>query len=272
MKWHGIPTAEYKDFDNYEEAKAYLTSISHDVVIKADGLAAGKGVIIPTSKEEAIRALKNIMVNNLFGSAGSSVVIEEYLDGQEISVSTFSDGRTTASLPVGQDHKRLLEGDKGPNTGGMGVYAPVPAATSAVMETIENEILRPTFEGLRQQGECKRAVSKKDADDIIGRNFVGLLFTGIMLTRSGPKVLEYNARFGDPETQSIIPLLGEEFDLAEVMMACIEGRLDQVKIRISPMFACNVVIAAGGYPESSRRGDVVSIRPLPRGMSLFVVQ
>lgn len=160
MQQYGIPTAEYRTFRDFQEAEAYIMSISHQVVIKADGLAAGKGVIIPEKKEEAIQALTDIMINDKFGAAGSAVVIEEYLEGQEISVSTFSDGHTILSLPVGQDHKRILDGDKGPNTGGMGVYAPVPAVTPTMMEKINQEILRPTFDGLRQQGKSEGILAK----------------------------------------------------------------------------------------------------------------
>ncbi|EXJ82610.1 phosphoribosylamine-glycine ligase [Capronia epimyces CBS 606.96] len=253
MSRYRIPTAEYRTFTNFEEASAYINSVQHEVVIKADGLAAGKGVVIPATKVEAITALEDIMVNHHFGDAGSSVVIEEYLHGQELSVSTLSDGKTAVTLSTGQDHKRIRDGDQGPNTGGMGVYAPVPAATVSVMQRIESEILQPTFKGLRQEG----------------REFKGLLFTGIMLTDSGPKVLEYNARFGDPETQSIIPLLKAELDLAMVLLACTEGRLHEMEIKLSSRFACNVVVAAGGYPEGYRAGDVVEMEPLPKCCLLF---
>ncbi|KAI1625936.1 putative bifunctional purine Ade1 [Exophiala viscosa] len=249
MLRHGIPTAEYKTFTDFHAARAYVESIEHRFVIKADGLAAGKGVIIPSTKGEAIRALTDIMVNQHFGTAGSTVVIEEFLEGQEVSVSTLSDGTTTVTLPVGQDHKRIHVGDKGPNTGGMGVYAPVPAATPELLQRIKTEILRPTFEGLRRED----------------REFVGLLFTGIMLTPTGPKVLEYNARFGDPETQSLMPLLGPEVDLAEVMLACIERRLHEVEITVRTGYACNVVVAAEGYPGQYRTGDVVQFSSVPTG-------
>ncbi|EXJ90856.1 phosphoribosylamine-glycine ligase [Capronia coronata CBS 617.96] len=251
---HGIPTAEYRTFTDFEKARAYVDSVGHRVVIKADGLATGKGVMIPSTKDEAVRALQDILVNHHFGGAGTSVVVEEYLVGQELSVSTVSDGETTVTLSVGQDHKRVRDGDMGPNTGGMGVYAPVPAATRTIMERVETEILRPTFEGLRQEG----------------RVFKGLLFTGIMLTDSGPKVLEYNARFGDPETQSIIPLLGSDVDLALVLLACTKERLHEMQISFSPGFACNVVVAAGGYPESFRSGDIVEFEePLPGDCLIF---
>ena len=159
MRRHQIPTAEYRNFSDYELAKEYLAAIDHRVVIKVSGLAAGKGVIIPASKEEAQEALKEMMVGGKFGSAGSSVVIEEYLEGDEISISTFSDGTTTKTISPAQDHKRIFDGDKGPNTGGMGVYAPVPMATPEVMREIENKILKPTFEGLKAEGETIFAAS-----------------------------------------------------------------------------------------------------------------
>ncbi|KAI9791104.1 MAG: hypothetical protein M1816_004335 [Peltula sp. TS41687] len=253
MRRHQIPTAEYENFSDYDLAKNYLATVTHRVVIKVSGLAAGKGVIIPTSTEEAQEALKEIMVGGKFGAAGSSVVIEEYLEGNEISVSTFSDGKTSKTISPAQDHKRIFDGDKGPNTGGMGVYAPVPMATLEVMREIEERIIKPTFDGLKSEG----------------RTFVGLLFTGLMLTATGPKVLEYNARFGDPETQSVLPLLSQETDLAEVLLACTQGRLDQVKIETTPGFACNVVIASDGYPDSYSQDELVEFGSAPKGVMIF---
>ncbi|KIV83333.1 phosphoribosylamine-glycine ligase [Exophiala sideris] len=253
MRRHGIPTAEYKSFTDFRAARSYVESVKHKVVIKADGLAAGKGVIIPSNKAQAIQALTDIMINQHFGTAGSAVVIEEFLEGQEFSMSTFSDGTTMVALPLGQDHKRIYDGDKGPNTGGMGVYAPVPAATREVMDRIGYEIIGPTLVGFRQEG----------------REFVGLLTTGIMLTPTGPKVLEYNARFGDPEAQSIMPLLDPEVDLAEVMLACIERTLREVEMKFSPGYACNVVVAAEGYPGAYRTGDVVQFSPAPQDCLIF---
>ncbi|KAI1330720.1 putative bifunctional purine Ade1 [Xylariaceae sp. FL0255] len=205
MERHAIPTAAYKTFTRYSIAKQYTPTIDdhHRVVIKVDGLAAGKGVILPVSQNEAHRTLEEIMLEGKFGAeVGSSIVIEEYMTGDEISILTFSDGKTTRTLPPCQDHKRAYDGDRGPYTGGMGVYTPVPFVTAADMEAIETQILQPTFRGLEAEG----------------RPFMGMLFTGVMLTSEGPKVIEYNARFGDPETQALMPLL-RDTDLAEVLLA-----------------------------------------------------
>ena len=207
MKKYGIPTAAYKNFSDYDKAVAYIDSISHHVVIKATGLAAGKGVIIPQTKEEAKAELKEIMVDKAFGEAGAEVVIEELLLGDELSVLTFCDGYTIRSLPLAQDHKRIFDGDLGPNTGGMGCYAPTNITTKELAERIDREILEPTIAGMRRERQP----------------FRGVLFTGLMVTSEGPKVLEYNVRFGDPETQTVLPLLSADTDLAEVMLACTGG-------------------------------------------------
>lgn len=245
MKQHNIPTAAYENFSDYDAAIAYLDRISHDVVIKATGLAAGKGVIIPTTKEEAKAAVKQIMVDKAFGSAGQEIVIEEFLTGDELSILTFSDGTHTLSLPPAQDHKRIGDGDQGPNTGGMGCYAPTTIATESLIRRIEEEVVEPSIRGMRADGFP----------------FRGVLFTGLMITSNGPKVLEYNVRFGDPETQTVLPLLSADTDLAEVMMACTahESRLDCVKIRIEPKYSATVVIAAGGYPEAYAKGTPMTV-------------
>ncbi|KAF4980528.1 hypothetical protein FZEAL_3463 [Fusarium zealandicum] len=190
MRKYGIPTADYRSFSRYDDARGYLDRLPGDsrVVIKVDGLAAGKGV---------------------FGIVGQSVVIEEYIEGEEISVLTFSDGKTFKSLPPGQDRKRIFDENQGPNTGGMGVYAPLPFVSPGQMEDIERDVVGPTLEGVGLQG----------------RPFVGMLFTGVMLTAKGPRVLEYNARFGDPETQTMMMLLGPECDVACIMPACCTGKL-----------------------------------------------
>ncbi|KAM0802339.1 phosphoribosylamine-glycine ligase [Usnea florida] len=253
MKRHGIPTAAYETFDSYVRAKQYLESLDYRVVIKVDGLAAGKGVVLPVDKEDAYRALEKIMVHGQFGSAGDSVVIEEYMDGNEISVLTFSDGKTRRTLPPGQDHKRAYDGDCGPNTGGMGVYAPVPFVSATDMEEIERLILQPTFRGL----------------EVDGRQFVGMLFTGVMLTSSGPKVIEYNARFGDPETQALM-LLFKDTDVAQVLLSCANGSLSDVTIDVSSDFACNVTVAAGGYPlPDYNRGGAIVLHPPPKDVQIF---
>jgi phosphoribosylamine--glycine ligase / phosphoribosylformylglycinamidine cyclo-ligase len=232
MQRHGIPTAAFRNFYDYEPAQKYLDSIDHPIVIKADGLAAGKGVIIPTTKQEAEEALKRIMVAKEFGTAGSQVVIEEFLEGEELSVLTFSDGYTIRSLPPAQDHKRAYDGDEGPNTGGMGAYAPTRVTSKELMVQIDREIVQPTVDSMRRDGIP----------------FVGMLFTGLMITRSGLKVLEYNVRGGDPETQTLLPLLSEDTDLARVMVACTEHWLDGVDLKIEPKFATTVVACAEGYP------------------------
>lgn len=241
MKKHNIPTARYENFDNYEEATKHLDEIDYAVVIKADGLAAGKGVIIPETKQEAQAALKKIMEDRDFGSAGNSVVIEEFLTGDEISILSLSDGHSILSLPPAQDHKRIWDDDKGENTGGMGTYAPAPVATKAILEEIEKSTLQPTIAGMRQDG----------------MPFVGCLFTGFMLTPNGPRVLEYNVRFGDPETQSCLTLL--QSDLAELMLACTDGKLSGKSLDISSQSACTVVVAAGGYPGSYPKGTLMQV-------------
>jgi len=247
MKRHGIPTAAYENFADYEGAKKYLDSISHNVVIKASGLAAGKGVIIPQTKEEAQDALKEIMLDKEFGAAGDEVVIEEFLEGDELSILSFSDGMTIKSLPPAQDHKRIGEGDTGPNTGGMGTYAPTRIAPPEVIDAVQKDILQPTIDGMREEGFT----------------FKGVLFTGLMMTKSGAKVLEYNVRFGDPETQSLLALM--ESDLAEVMVACTEGKLGDTDVRVSKKSAATVVVAAGGYPGSYKKGTVMTLDPVPEG-------
>ncbi|KAF7725715.1 Bifunctional purine biosynthetic protein ade1 [Apophysomyces ossiformis] len=253
MKKHNIPTAAYENFTDYEKAKAYVESVQHQVVLKASGLAAGKGVLIPASKEEALEGLKAIMLDKEFGAAGDEVVIEEYLEGDELSVLAFSDGYTVIPLPPAQDHKRALDGDQGPNTGGMGCYAPTPIGTKELIDEVKRTILQPTIDGMRRDGFP----------------FVGMLFTGLMLTKSGPKVLEYNVRFGDPETEVVLPLLSDETDLAEVMLACVEGRLDAVAITLKNAFAATVIIASGGYPGSYAKGKQITIPAVSEDVTVF---
>jgi phosphoribosylamine--glycine ligase len=251
MKRHRIPTAAYENFSEYENAKRYLHDTTHNVVIKASGLAAGKGVIIPSSREEAHTALREIMLDKEFGNAGDEVVIEEFLQGDELSILSFSDGHTIKSLPPAQDHKRIYDNDEGPNTGGMGTYAPTRIAQQDVLERIDRDILQPTIDGMREEGFP----------------FVGVLFTGLMMTKYGPKVLEYNVRFGDPETQSLLALM--ESDLAETMLACAEERLKDVDVKVSGKSAATVVVAAGGYPGSYKKGTVMQLDQVPEGVVLF---
>jgi phosphoribosylamine--glycine ligase len=276
MNRFGIPTAHHGSFDNLEAASTYVrrvfTDKSHRIVIKADGLAAGKGVVLPETPEEALEDLRSIMSDGKFSTAGSSVVIEEYMDEYEISILTFSDGKTFFSLPAGQDHKRILEGNKGPNTGGMGVYSPVPMVTPEVLQKIDEVILKPTFDALAKEGESPIMFRFNSALIIQpGRPFCGLLFTGVMVTKSGPKVIEYNVRFGDPETQSSMLLIHEDTDLASVMLSCTNGTLAQVKnsIKLKPGFACNVVIASGGYPGDYKTGKAATLSFPPEGVVIF---
>ena len=205
MQRHGVPTARYGAFRDFEEAQAYVRDADFPVVVKADGLAAGKGVLITTSKDEAVAALRQVLVDKAFGAAGDEVIVEEFLEGEELSVLSFSDGYTFKSLPPAQDHKQIHDGDEGPMTGGMGCYAPTRIATPELVAEIERAVLRPTFDGMRKERFP----------------FVGVLFTGLMITAAGPKVLEYNVRFGDPETETLLPLL--ETDLAELMVACTDA-------------------------------------------------
>ncbi|MCJ1472912.1 hypothetical protein MMC13_001561 [Lambiella insularis] len=253
MVRHKIPTAEFRNFNEFEAAKAYLETISHDVVIKASGIAGGKGVIIPASKQEGLETLEKIMLKKEFGAAGDEVVIEEFLVGEELSVLSFCDGYTVRSLPPAQDHKQIHDGDEGPMTGGMGCYSPTRIATTQLVEEIHKTIIQPTIDSMRRER----------------MPFVGLLFTGLMITESGPKVLEYNVRFGDPETQTVLPLLSSDTDLAEVMLACTEHWLDTIELKIDPKFSVTVVACAGGYPGPYVRGDEIHIDELQEGTLIF---
>ncbi|KAJ4472681.1 aminoimidazole ribonucleotide synthetase [Lentinula lateritia] len=255
MARHSIPTAKFRVFQSsqIDEAIHYVKTCGHLVVLKADGLAAGKGVLIPQSEEEAIAGLKNILVENVFGAAGNQVVVEEQLTGPEISVLAFSDGYTVVPLPAAQDHKRIGEGDVGLNTGGMGAYAPAPVASPAIMKQIMEESLRPTIDGMRRDGFP----------------FVGMLFTGFMLTSNGPKVLEYNVRFGDPETEALVLLLDQKADLAAILLACAEHRLDSVPVPIRNGVAVSVVLASAGYPGSYAKGKQIQFGELPSDTVAF---
>lgn len=251
QRW-GVPTAQSATFAAVAPARAFLEAHRGTRwVLKADGLAAGKGVLLPATHDEAVAGLESIMVAREFGGAGATVVIEEFLEGEEISILTLSDGHASLSLPAAQDHKRAFDGDQGPNTGGMGAYAPAPCATKEVLARIERECIRPTIEGMRKEG----------------RRFVGCLFTGFMLTKDGPKVLEYNVRFGDPETQALLPLL--ENDLAEVMWAAVRGELDRIQLQIRDAFSTCVVVAAGGYPGSYAKDTPMTIQPPAADTEIF---
>ncbi|MFZ5825807.1 MAG: phosphoribosylamine--glycine ligase [Bacillota bacterium] len=232
----GVPTAAYGAFTDYETALAYVEMQGAPIVIKADGLAAGKGVSVCMTLDEARQALKEIMQDDAFAGAGSRVVIEEYMEGEEVSVLALSDGRTIRQMVSAQDHKRIGEGDTGPNTGGMGTYAPVPFYTPEIARTVQKQILEPVIREMARRGTP----------------FVGCLFAGLMLTAEGPKVVEFNCRFGDPETQVVLPLLKN--DLLAVMNACAEGRLNEVELSFHEASAANIVIASGGYPGPYAKG------------------
>lgn len=242
MERHNIPTARWKAFTDFESAKQHILSAPYPaLVIKASGLAAGKGVIVAESKQEAVAAVQSILQEKIFGSAGDVVVVEELLCGEEVSVLCFTDGEIVVMMPPAQDHKRLMDGDKGPNTGGMGAYAPCPLVSARELEQIKSRILQGTVAGLKKEG----------------RAFVGVLFAGIMLTKNGPKVLEFNCRFGDPETQAILPLL--DCDLYPIMLACLTGDLKKATVRWKEeMHAVGLVLASKGYPGSYSKGMKIS--------------
>ena len=241
MKKYGIPTAAYEVFDNPEKALSYLERVSYPQVIKADGLALGKGVIIATNYDEAAEAVRSIMETRIFGDSGSRIVIEEFLTGPEVSVLAFTDGKTIVPMVSSMDHKRALDGDAGLNTGGMGTVAPNPYYTPAIADECMERIFLPTIRAMREEG----------------REFRGCLYFGLMLTENGPRVIEYNCRFGDPETQVVLPLL--ESDLFEIMQAVTYGRLDKSMVKFSDKYACCVVMASEGYPGKYSTGYPIKI-------------
>jgi phosphoribosylamine--glycine ligase/phosphoribosylformylglycinamidine cyclo-ligase len=236
MAQNGIPTAPFAIFDNFEAALAYVQQAPYPVVIKASGLAAGKGVLLPESQAEARSALQAMLLDRQFGAAGQQVIIEERLSGEEISLLAFCDGKSVQTMPPAQDHKRLLDGDQGPNTGGMGAYTPAPVASQSMIQEALSRVFQPTLAGLQAQGI----------------HYVGVLYAGLILTNHGLSVLEFNCRFGDPETQAILPLL--DSDLLEIMAACTQGRLAGTSIQWKNGAAACVVAAAQGYPGSYTRG------------------
>lgn len=239
MKKYGIPTARYEVFAEAEAARAYIRSEGTPIVVKADGLAAGKGVVVAMTEQEALDAVDAIMENNSFGDAGERVVIEEFMEGEEASLLAFTDGTVIRPMISAQDHKRAFDGDKGPNTGGMGTYAPAPVMTPELTERAVEEILKPTISAMEKEGRAYR----------------GCLYLGLMITADGPKVVEFNARFGDPETQVVLPLL--DGDLVQIMHACAGGTLADVPIRWKDGAAVCVVLAAGGYPASYEKGNEI---------------
>ena len=241
MKKYGIKTATYEIFDNSEKAKGFLNNWKDfPVVVKASGLAAGKGVIIAQNLAEAIKAVEDIMVDEKFGNAGSQVVIEEYLDGVEASILSFTDSKVIVPLLSAKDHKKIGEDETGLNTGGMGVISPNPFVTNEIFEKFESDIMKPTLKGMQAEG----------------MDFAGVIFFGLMITKKGVYLLEYNMRMGDPETQAVLPLL--ENDLLELIEKSFDKKLSEIEVNWKPLHSCCVVAAAGGYPESYKKGDEIT--------------
>ncbi len=241
MKKYNIPTAEYNVFNDMEEALKYLETAPIPTVVKADGLALGKGVTVAMTREEAVTAVKECMEDKVFGESGSHIVIEEFLTGPEVSVLSFTDGNVVVPMVSSMDHKRVGDGDVGPNTGGMGTVAPNPYYTEAVAKECMETIFLPTMKAMNAEG----------------RTFKGCLYFGLMLTEKGPKVIEYNCRFGDPETQVVLPLL--ESDLLTVMEATAQGKLAETEVKFADKHACCVVLASNGYPKAYQSGYPITI-------------
>lgn len=240
MKKYHIPTASYETFDSPEAALAYVETADMPIVLKADGLALGKGVLICKTREEAKEGVKALMLDKQFGTAGDRIVIEEFMTGREVSVLSFVDGTTIKIMTSAQDHKRAGDGDTGLNTGGMGTFSPSPFYTKEIDEFCQKHIYQPTVNAMRAEG----------------REFKGIIFFGLMLTEKGPKVLEFNARFGDPETQVVLPRMKN--DIVEIFEACIDGKLDQVDLNFEENAAVCVVLASNGYPEHYEKGYPIS--------------
>lgn len=237
-KYH-IPTAEYEIFTDSEEAIRYIREKTTPLVLKADGLAAGKGVLICNTRGEAYDGVERIMKTKDFGEAGNRLIIEELLTGEEVSVLAITDGENYIVLPAAQDHKAIFEGDQGPNTGGMGAYAPAPVMNTTLLKTVGEKIILPTIQGMKNEG----------------RPYCGVLYAGLMITSGGPKVLEYNCRFGDPEIQAILPLL--KTDIVEIMTASIQGKLGDIHLKLHDSSAVCVVMASGGYPGSYEKEKMI---------------
>ncbi len=252
MAGNNIPTASFGIYQDHDKALSALGNYTFPLVIKASGLAAGKGVIICADRNEAETTLCEMMIDSRFGDAGASVVIEECLEGEEASILAITDGRDYVCLTPSQDHKRLLDGDEGPNTGGMGAYAPAPVITPDLQARIEEDILIPTLTGLEKRGS----------------EYSGCLYIGLMITASGPKVLEYNCRFGDPETQAVLPML--KSDLLDLMVATTDGRLGDHQVEFHDGAAVTVVLASGGYPGSYEKGKpITGLDSVPEGVIVF---
>lgn len=240
MKKYNIPTAAYENFTDAEAAIAYLETAKMPIVLKADGLALGKGVLICNTLEEAKAGVKTLMLDKQFGDAGNEIVIEEFMTGREVSVLCYCDGTHIKPMTSAQDHKRAKDGDQGLNTGGMGTFSPSPFYTEEIQKFCEERIYQPTMDAMKKEG----------------RDFVGILFVGLMLTENGPKVLEYNARFGDPEAQVVLPRMKN--DIIDVMNACIDGKLDTVDLQFEDNAAVCVVLASDGYPEHYEKGKRIT--------------
>jgi len=240
MHRHGIPTANFKTFDNFSEAKQFLAKIRYPAVIKADGLAAGKGVVVCQNLEEADRALDEIMVEKIYKEAGNQVVIEEFLKGEEVSILAVSDGKHFQILETSQDHKRIFDGDIGPNTGGMGAYSPAPIVSVDYLQTIATGVIAPTIRGMELEGNI----------------FRGILYAGLMITETGINVLEFNVRFGDPEAQAIVPRL--KIDLLDIIFASLEGSLDKIRIEWETRACVCVVMSSRGYPKTYEKGKEIT--------------
>lgn len=241
---HNIPTAAYANFTEIEPALAYVREQGAPIVVKADGLAAGKGVIVAMTLEEAEDAIKDMLAGNAFGDAGSRVVVEEFLDGEEASFIVMVDGEHVLPMATSQDHKRVGDQDTGPNTGGMGAYSPAPVVTQAIHDRVMEEVIYPTVRGMAAEGNP----------------YTGFLYAGLMIDSTGaPKVIEYNCRFGDPETQPI--MMRMQSDLVELCLAAIDGKLDQVESKWDPRASIGIVLAAGGYPGDYAKGDIISGLP-----------
>ncbi len=240
MKKYGIPTADYAVFTDKEQALSYVEKQGAPIVVKCDGLALGKGVVVAQTLDEAKEAVVNMMENKAFGEAGAKVVIEECMTGPEVTVLAFTDGKTIVPMPSSQDHKRAYDGDQGPNTGGMGAISPCPNYTPELSKVCMDTIFLPTVKALNAEG----------------RTFQGVIYFGMMLTPKGPKVVEYNARFGDPECQAVLSLL--ETDLMDILEACVDGTLDQVNVKFKDAASCCLVLASGGYPVAYEKGKEIT--------------
>ncbi len=251
MKKYGIPTANYEEFNDYENAKDYVSKAKYPLVVKADGLALGKGVIICNNVDEGLKAVKEMMIDSKFKDAGKTVIVEEFMSGQEVSILSFCDGKTIVPMVNARDHKRAYDNDEGLNTGGMGTFSPSAIYTPEIEKEVMNNIILPTLDAMNREG----------------RTFKGVLYFGLMLTSDGVKVVEYNARFGDPETQVVLPRL--KTDLADIFNAVVDGTLDKLNIEWSDEACVCVVMASGGYPENYEKGKAITIGDLDKDILLF---